>query len=140
MKYDNNQSGSALGRESKLKEKGLVECTEDAAAAVLRHVHEFEGSVELAELTEDPHNHRFAGVTGQAIIVTGGHVHEVFTRTDFYEDHFHFVDSVTELPTFLQNGKHVHLVTGFTTEAEDHMHEFQVATLLEDPLSPVATA
>ena len=30
---------------------------------VQTHVHEVLGSVRLAELGEDPHNHRFAGVT-----------------------------------------------------------------------------
>ena len=32
-----------------------------------KHVHEFVGSVRLAELnSDDVHNHRFAGVSGQA--------------------------------------------------------------------------
>ena len=31
------------------------------------HVHEFLGSTRLAELEEEPHNHRFAGVSCEAI-------------------------------------------------------------------------
>ena len=31
------------------------------------HVHEFEGSTMFAEECDDRHNHRFAGVTGEAI-------------------------------------------------------------------------
>ena len=31
------------------------------------HVHEVLGSVQLGELQEDPHSHRFATVTGEAI-------------------------------------------------------------------------
>ena len=31
------------------------------------HVHEFEGSTMFAEECDDKHNHRFAGVTGEAI-------------------------------------------------------------------------
>jgi hypothetical protein len=46
------------------------------AALTQRHVHEFEGSTKLAEQGSDRHNHRFAGVTGQAIRVGKSHVHE----------------------------------------------------------------
>ena len=60
-----------------------------------RHVHEFEESVKLAEEDEDRHNHRTAGVTGEAIWVGGGrHVHRVNTRTDFL-DHFHEIHVTT---------------------------------------------
>ncbi|WP_330369373.1 YmaF family protein [Metaclostridioides mangenotii] len=31
------------------------------------HTHEYKGSVKIAEAQEDPHNHRFACVTGEAI-------------------------------------------------------------------------
>lgn len=33
------------------------------------HVHEVLGSVRLAELRKDPHNHRFAGVTEEVMQV-----------------------------------------------------------------------
>lgn len=55
-----------------------------------RHVHEIVGRVEIAEENTDPHNHRFATVSGEAIpLGNGDHVHEVCFRTDFYENHFH---------------------------------------------------
>lgn len=42
-----------------------------------RHVHEIVGSVEIAEENTDPHNHRFATVSGEAIpLGNGDHVHE----------------------------------------------------------------
>ncbi|OSB06506.1 YmaF family protein, partial [Clostridium botulinum] len=41
------------------------------------HVHEFLGSTRLAE----PHNHRFAGVSGQAIRSGNSHVHRITTNT-----------------------------------------------------------
>ena len=49
----------------------------------------YRGSVKIAEPQEDPHNHRFATVSGQAI-KTGcdDHIHEVKFRTDFYEESF----------------------------------------------------
>ena len=54
------------------------------------HVHEVQGSVKIAEPIDDPHNHRFATVSGEAIPTRNGdHVHEVVFRTDFYEEHFH---------------------------------------------------
>ena len=57
---------------------------------VQRHVHEVQGSVMIAEREEDPHNHRFATVTGEAIPCgNGNHFHEIKFKTDFYENHFH---------------------------------------------------
>ena len=109
-----------------------------------KHVHEFQGSVKLAEFDEDVHNHRFAGVSGEAIKVPGGHIHKIFTRTDFF-DHFHFINKFTGLaiPVDIdkENGKkvvekHVHFVEGLTTENDGHMHQFEVATLIESPLLP----
>jgi hypothetical protein len=60
------------------------------------HTHEYEGSVKIAEREEDPHNHRFAGVTGEAIFNPDGtHFHKLFNRTDFYEEHFHKMCDIT---------------------------------------------
>ena len=53
------------------------------------HTHEYEGSVKIAEREEDPHNHRFAGVTGEAIFNPDGtHFHKLFNRTDFTKNIF----------------------------------------------------
>lgn len=102
----------------------------------LTHVHEFLGSTKLAELEEDPHNHRFAGVSGQVICIGNGkHIHELKTRTDFYEDHFHLICVRTEENIPVGDGRHVHFVSDVTEEAEDHVHNFRVATLIEDPIS-----
>lgn len=100
-------------------------------------VHEFLGSVKLAEECEDRHNHRFAGVSGQQIpIGRGQHVHEIATNTDFL-DHFHQICVTTEPAIFVGNDKHVHFATGFTTFVDGHMHEFQFATLIDSPLTPI---
>lgn len=40
------------------------------------HVHEFTGSTEFAEEGRDRHNHRFAGVTGEAIRYGKSHVYK----------------------------------------------------------------
>lgn len=101
---------------------------------MLTHVHEFLGSTKLAELEEDPHNHRFAGVSDEVIPVGDSHVHDIFTRTDFYEDHFHEICIRTCPAICVGDGKHVHFVDGTTTEAEDHVHDFVFATLIQDPI------
>ena len=106
----------------------------DGHPQVLTHVHEFLGSTKLAELQEDPHNHRFAGVSGEVIPVGNSHIHEIFTRTDFYEDHFHKILVRTGPAICVGDGKHVHFVAGQTTEAEGHVHEFVFATLIENPI------
>lgn len=101
------------------------------------HVHEVVGSVRLAELDEDPHNHRFAGVTDVVIPVPGGHIHAFRSRTDFYEEHFHPISVRTGLQVFVGEGpdrRHVHFIDADTTVADGHLHRFIAATLIDDPI------
>jgi len=98
------------------------------------HVHEFEGSTFIAEEEEEPHNHRFAGVTSEVIPCGESHVHELLTNTDFFEDHHHEVGIRTGLAIQVGPGKHVHFVRGKTTVNDEHVHKFIFATLIEDPL------
>jgi len=99
------------------------------------HDHEFEGSVRLAEVgTADVHNHRFAGVSGPAKPVKGGHVHKIKSRTDFF-DHFHEFEATTGLPIPVGNdGKHVHFVEAKTNVVDGHFHELIFATLINAPI------
>ncbi|MCQ6560603.1 YmaF family protein [Paenibacillus mendelii] len=101
-----------------------------------RHVHEFEGSTQLAEEGDDRHNHRFAGVSGQAIPVGNTHVHDIkLSNTDFF-DHFHRLRRIRTGPAVpVGNGKHVHFVTGQTTLVDGHVHRFKFATLIQSPLT-----
>lgn len=95
------------------------------------HVHEFEGSTHLAGQSADRHNHRFAGVTGEAKPIDNGrHFHDFCTNTDFFEDHHHVVKGRTGPDINVGNGKHVHFVDSFTTVDEGHKHEFEFATLI----------
>lgn len=95
------------------------------------HVHEFEGSVRVVE----GHNHRFAGVTGEAIPSGNSHVHRLRSRTDFYEDHFHLLNRLTSQAINVGGGRHVHFIGhGLTTVADGHQHPYRVATLILDPI------
>ncbi len=99
-----------------------------------RHVHEILGSVEVAEVESDPHNHRFALVSGQAVSIgNDDHAHDVTFRTDFYEDHFHEFCGRTGgmIPV---GDRHVHFLESVTKESEGHMHEFRLGTMLNDPI------
>jgi hypothetical protein len=101
------------------------------------HVHEVLGSVRLAELREDPHNHRFAGVTEEVCFVPGGHIHKLFTKTDFYEDHFHPIRVETGLQVPVGCGedrRHVHFIDSETECEDGHLHEFIAATLIDNPI------
>ena len=101
-----------------------------------KHVHELQGSVMIAEREEDPHNHRFCTVTGEAIPCMGNehdHVHEVVFRTDFYEDHFHEFRGMTGGAIPVGN-RHVHFIESVTSEEECHRHCFEAATLIENPI------
>ncbi|ABS40050.1 YmaF family protein [Clostridium botulinum] len=97
------------------------------------HVHEFLGSTRLAEIQTEPHNHRFAGVSGEAIRRGNSHVHKIKTNTDFF-DHFHMIDVTTGPAIPVGNGRHVHFVSGVTTLNDGHRHEFIFATLIEAPI------
>ncbi|MGG7058255.1 YmaF family protein [Clostridium nigeriense] len=100
-----------------------------------KHVHEFVGSVKLAELnSDDVHNHRFAGVTGEAVPCKGSHIHRILTRTDFFNDHFHIIDVFTGPAIPVGNGRHVHFVYACTKERDGHKHMFRIATLIENPI------
>ncbi|MGE5381480.1 MAG: YmaF family protein [Methylocystaceae bacterium] len=97
----------------------------------LTHVHEYEGSVRVVE----NHNHRFAGVTGQAIASGTSHVHRLAGRTDFYEDHFHLQNRLTGPAIPVGAGRYVHFIAnGLTTVADGHQHPYRVATLIDDPI------
>lgn len=99
-----------------------------------RHVHEVQGSVLIAEREEDPHNHRFATVSGQAIPVgRGDHIHKVQFKTDFYENHFHEFEGKTG-GAIRVGDRHVHFLESCTTVSDGHKHEFRVATLIDNPI------
>jgi hypothetical protein len=100
-----------------------------------KHVHEVLGSVQIAEPREDPHNHRFATVSGEAIrFGMNDHYHEVKFRTDFFEDHYHEFYGRTTLAIPVGDGRHVHFLQSETTENDRHRHNFRVATLIDDPI------
>lgn len=99
------------------------------------HDHEVLGSVQIAEAQTDPHNHRFASVTGKVIPISfNDHVHDLAFRTDFYEDHYHEFCGRTGGAIYVGDGRHVHFLESVTFVSEGHAHEFRVATLINDPI------
>lgn len=110
---------------------------DDCYEEEMRHVHEYSESVKLAEKGNDRHNHRAAGVTGEAIPINGGtnHVHKIENdNTDFF-DHFHKICTTTGPAINIPGtNKHVHLVSGNTTVADGHCHEFLFTTQIDAPL------
>lgn len=120
------------------KEKeNYIDCPYQKPKHSQSHTHEFLGSTMLAEECKKRHNHRFAGVTSEAIPVKGGgpgnHVHEILVKTDFF-DHYHKIKVKTGPPVYVGGGKHVHFVQGKTSLDDDHWHKFVLATLIEAPL------
>lgn len=96
------------------------------------HVHEFLGSTQIDIL----HNHRFAGVTSEAIpLKGGGHIHGIFTNTDFTRNHLHELAAETGPAIPVGKGRHVHLVKASTTVDLDHFHNTVFATLIDDPIA-----
>ncbi|PWK14850.1 YmaF family protein [Tumebacillus permanentifrigoris] len=99
-----------------------------------RHVHEFLGSTKLAEEGDDRHNHRFAGVSGEAIPRGDSHVHVLTTNTDFLDHHHRLLRIVTGPAIPVGNGKHIHFVKGVTTFVDGHVHVFNLTTLIDNPI------
>lgn len=115
-------------------EPGCCECR-PCCPMEQTHVHEILGSVQIAEATTDPHNHRFAVVSGEVIPAgQNDHVHEVKFRTDFYEDHFHEFCGRTQGAIPVGDGRHVHFLDSVTECSDGHRHKFRVATLINDPI------
>ncbi len=99
-----------------------------------KHVHELLGSVQIAEEDDEPHNHRFATVTGEAISVgQNDHVHDVKFRTDFFEDHFHEFMGRT-CGAIKVGDRHVHFIESVTSRNDGHKHKFRAATLIDNPI------
>lgn len=104
------------------------------------HVHEVQGSVKIAEIGEDPHNHRFATVSCEVVRNQDGtHFHIVKFRTDFYENHFHEFCGETSNEIDVDhncnsNDRHVHFLESVTTCNDGHRHEFRFATFINDPI------
>lgn len=98
-----------------------------------RHVHEVLGSVMIAGEPDERHNHRFASISGEAVIVPEGHVHVLDTRTDFYDEHLHHIVG-TSGPAIQVGDRHVHYLNGQTTTQDGHFHQFRAAALIENPL------
>lgn len=96
------------------------------------HVHEILGSVQIGELQEDPHSHRFATVTGEAIPYGMDHYHEVLFTTDFFREHYHEFHGNTTTSIPIEN-THVHYLESSTTMNDGHAHGFKVVTLISDP-------
>ena len=100
-----------------------------------KHTHEFLGSVKIVtEHHKEAHNHRFAGVTSEAITEGKSHVHCLKANTDFYENHFHVVADKTGPAIPVGDGRHIHFVQGKTTTNDDHKHKFEVAVLIDNPI------
>ncbi len=108
-------------------------CDCGACDELQRHVHAIIGNTFIAQAEEDPHNHFFAVVSGEAEAIPGGHVHRVSTRTDFYEEHFHLICGVSS-PAIEVGDRHVHYVKAETTTEDGHQHEFRFVSLLNDPI------
>lgn len=90
------------------------------------HNHEFVGGVMIAGDT--PHYHLVAGVSSEAIPITGGHVHEINVDTTFDTNHLHQIKVRTGLPINIGNDHHVHRIDGNTTRDLNHTHKFEFSS------------
>lgn len=100
-----------------------------------QHTHEYTGGSELAAPDVSLlHNHRLAGVTGEAIqLPDGNHVHNLQGATDFTKGHFHTIAERTGPAIPTGDGRHVHYAKGETSFDGEHLHGYKFATLIDDP-------
>jgi len=112
--------------------QGNFNSDHDSKKRTQTHVHEYLGSTKI-DASVVPHNHRFAGVTGEAIPEGNSHVHQLFGNTDFFVGHLHELGAKTGPAIPVGKGRHIHFAYGKTTKDAGHIHEFIFATLIEDP-------
>ena len=103
-------------------------------ACSMQHVHEILGSTLIAERCDDPHNHRFATVSGEAIPYMGSHVQRVTFLTDSYDGHFHEFSGTSSPAIPVGDGRHIHFAKARTTFQDGHTHEFRVSSLINNPI------
>lgn len=101
---------------------------EDMYRRQQEHVHEYYGSTYVAEAGKEAHTHRLAGVSSEAMPVSGGHVHEITGMTTFNDGHIHRFRMRTGMQIPVGANKHVHFVTGVTTLDDGHTHKFEFTT------------
>ncbi len=110
----------------------ILDFSDPSSCKKQAHVHEIQGSVEIAERDEDPHNHRFATVSGPAIpVCEDDHIHKVQFRTDYYEDHYHEFCGKTG-GAIRVGDRHVHFLESATTKNDCHRHLFRLSTFMQD--------
>jgi hypothetical protein len=97
------------------------------------HVHEIQGSVDIAEPEEDPHSHRFSAISGEAVPDGADHYHEIVFATDFHNEHYHKFYGRTSGSIPVGGNKHVHYLEAETTVNDQHSHNLRFATLIDDP-------
>lgn len=97
-----------------------------------RHVHEIQGSVDVAEYGEDAHCHRFSTVSGEAILCGGNdHYHEVFFNTDYVDGHYHNFCGSTG-GAIKVGDRHVHFLKSVTSFNDGHKHKFRLSTFIQE--------
>jgi len=100
------------------------------------HVHEFSGSTDFAGSGSRRHNHRFAGVTGEAIPTGDGkHIHEYRSNTDFTIAHYHMIKGRTGPNIDLPDGNHIHFEDTVTSFDAGHRHDVEFATMIVPKLN-----
>lgn len=97
------------------------------------HLHEVQGSTQVASDGCEAHSHRFATVTSEPVLLKNGkHAHRLTFRTDTYDGHCHEFTGVTTENYEICDG-HVHYCEGKTSESDGHCHEFKFITHIENP-------
>ncbi|WP_378956415.1 YmaF family protein [Pelosinus sp. sgz500959] len=90
------------------------------------HVHVYNTETDIS----DEHQHVLLGVSGPANMVGRSHIHGIRTRTSFTEDHWHWVDIMTDRAITMPDGTHTHYFAGRTSMDDGHCHNFSNVTNL----------
>lgn len=98
------------------------------------HLHEVQGSTQVASDGCEAHSHRFAAVTSEPVLLRDGrHAHKLTFRTDTYDGHCHEFCGMTTGEYEICSG-HVHYCEGKTSGQDGHCHEFRFITHIENPM------
>ncbi|KYZ74988.1 hypothetical protein AXX12_15525 [Anaerosporomusa subterranea] len=98
-----------------MQDEELLETREDRHAV---HVHTYSTLTDVA----DRHQHVITSVSAPARDDDDSHIHRLRVRTSFVDEHWHWFDILTDVPTDMSEEMHTHYFEGETSVDDGHCH------------------
>lgn len=98
------------------------------------HNHEFSCSTSTDFQGNEPHSHRFSGISSAPVpIAKNCHIHCIETITDYFDGHHHKICEKTGPAIQVSENRHTHFLQGMTNREDCHFHDFTFTVQIENP-------